>query len=1122
MAHSSQISGAQHVSRHRQHKLGLGARKIPALAWKSLALSLCLFCNLAQAQADAAGKFADLSAALDLIRTDLSNAEAIQEEPRKVLEDIIAKGQDAVDSYKQSAESRVTLEAQVAKSDQLIADYKRRVADIQSAPATLEQRLGADPDLDAITAEISVVGGQRSSWSDERTLALDTLAGMARYETDLRSRLSDLNRRIATADESSAAVDNDDDASLELRANQIANALELMAAEQEVALIELQLRSQPTLSALRTAKIAWLDAAISESDALLEELRGAAANRRASAAAQRSAEMRRTLSDLADASPTFQDFARKNLALVNELQQLGQRIAGASRRLASLRQTRESIQQDASLTERRLEVAGLEAELGEVMTSRLASLPDPRRILARNDTRNKLIAAISIDAIDTEQDLRESGDRASFLAQNFGDVSSFDAAQTRDLDRLYVQRQELLQETLQSQNTLLRALVDENQAVAELAQEAEDYETLLTANLLWVRNYSFADPQRLMERLALLISASPLERILSNWPLLLSDAGVLLPSLLLMLLIYRKPSMKRWLQETLGNPIRPRDERTRLVMQATALTFLTSLPLSIVVAILARCAEVLASGDLMLLGAAGALYAVAVLLLLFRFFTSMAGRLGAGRRLLKWNGMKADLMLSAMRWFRPSVLLGIALGAFGGGLSPTDSGGALGALGSLVLALSMFTIAVQLLRSGLFSVDRVILLVLRGVALIAAAIVVMHASGQLFAAHLYLRALGGSILAVLGTLLVTNILMRSLLIHRARMERRTREDLRAREESEGDDDLGADVEEIDVETLSEAYRRLLGLARVLALGAMLWVIWAPALPALSIFDAVTLWSTTDTSIADGGIRNVTLGVLLFAVAIVGLTLVITQQLPPLVNVILMEWTSVTPGSRYAAGMLMQYVIIGVGFSIALVMLGFQWAKVQWLVAALGVGIGFGLQEIVANFISGLIVLFERPIRVGDIINAGSHDGTVTKINARATVIETFEGKELMIPNKELITSVVTNWSLSSSKLRIVIPIGIAYGSDADDAMLRLKRIAGQHPEILHDPEPWVSFEDFGDNALVLWLRCYALRDFVRVATELRQTIYRDFNDAGIGIAFPQRDIHLDASEPIPVRVMPND
>ena len=128
----------------------------------------------------------------------------------------------------------------------------------------------------------------------------------------------------------------------------------------------------------------------------------------------------------------------------------------------------------------------------------------------------------------------------------------------------------------------------------------------------------------------------------------------------------------------------------------------------------------------------------------------------------------------------------------------------------------------------------------------------------------------------------------------------------------------------------------------------------------------------------------------------------------------------------------------------------------------------------------------------------------------------------MIPNKELITSVVTNWSLSNTQLRVLIPVGIAYGSDVEQAIYLLIEVANDHPEVLADPEPLVTFEDFGDNALILWLRCYANDEYLRVATALRVEIYNRFNAAGIGIAFPQRDVHLDASSPIPVRLMAED
>ena len=187
---------------------------------------------------------------------------------------------------------------------------------------------------------------------------------------------------------------------------------------------------------------------------------------------------------------------------------------------------------------------------------------------------------------------------------------------------------------------------------------------------------------------------------------------------------------------------------------------------------------------------------------------------------------------------------------------------------------------------------------------------------------------------------------------------------------------------------------------------------------------------------------------------------------------------------------------------------------QWLVAAMGVGIGFGLQEIVANFISGIIILFERPVRVGDIISAGGAEGVVKQIKPRATILETFDRKEHLIPNKELITGQVVNWTLSDAAVRVVIPVGIAYGSDARHAMALMLEAASEVDNVLEDPAARASIEDFGDNALVLWLRCYVSDDRIGTWTELRNLINEKFNEAGIVISFPQRDVHLDTQSPL--------
>ena len=194
---------------------------------------------------------------------------------------------------------------------------------------------------------------------------------------------------------------------------------------------------------------------------------------------------------------------------------------------------------------------------------------------------------------------------------------------------------------------------------------------------------------------------------------------------------------------------------------------------------------------------------------------------------------------------------------------------------------------------------------------------------------------------------------------------------------------------------------------------------------------------------------------------------------------------------------------------------------QWLVAALGVGLGFGMQEIVANFISGLILLFERPIRVGDVVTVNGSSGTVSRIRIRATTITDWDRRELIVPNKRFITGEVLNWTLSNELNRILINVGVAYGADTDRARELLVQIAQNHPRILEDPAPIASFEGFGDNTLNLALRCYmpTLDGRLGVITELHAAIDAAFKEAGIEIAFPQRDVHFDTKQPLEVRMV---
>ncbi len=194
------------------------------------------------------------------------------------------------------------------------------------------------------------------------------------------------------------------------------------------------------------------------------------------------------------------------------------------------------------------------------------------------------------------------------------------------------------------------------------------------------------------------------------------------------------------------------------------------------------------------------------------------------------------------------------------------------------------------------------------------------------------------------------------------------------------------------------------------------------------------------------------------------------------------------------------------------MLSFSWSSVQWLAAGMTVGLGFGLQEIFANFISGLILLFERPIRVGDVITLGDVTGTVTNIRIRATTVTSFDRKELIVPNKDLVTGRLLNWTLTDTTNRIVITVGVAYRSDPEKARKVILEVIQQHPNVLTDPGPNVTFEEFADSALSLVVRAYIASMDIRLATinDLHVSIHAALQKAEIEIAFPQRDINVRA------------
>ena len=227
--------------------------------------------------------------------------------------------------------------------------------------------------------------------------------------------------------------------------------------------------------------------------------------------------------------------------------------------------------------------------------------------------------------------------------------------------------------------------------------------------------------------------------------------------------------------------------------------------------------------------------------------------------------------------------------------------------------------------------------------------------------------------------------------------------------------------------------------------------------------------------------------------------------------------SLDEGVQHALDRLLHYAVVALGAFVALDNLGVSITALAGVGAILAVGIGFGLQNIAQNFVSGLILLLERPVKKGDFVEVGDVRGTVRDIRARATVVTTLDNVDIIVPNGQFITEAVTNETYGDKRVRVRVTVGVAYGSDTARVRDALLRIAEARPDVLPDPPPQVLFKDFGESSLDFELLTWLSdpRDENAVASEMRFAIDQAFRAEGIEIPFPQRDLHLRSGLPAP-------
>ncbi len=510
------------------------------------------------------------------------------------------------------------------------------------------------------------------------------------------------------------------------------------------------------------------------------------------------------------------------------------------------------------------------------------------------------------------------------------------------------------------------------------------------------------------------------------------------------------------------------------------------------------------------------------------FFRQVARSGGLAENHFQWSLHSTALLRKHLRWF---IDLGIPAVLLVGIVSTYSDARWENSLGRVAFCVLMLLCSIVMLRlfqprHGVFReyltlhsggwIDRLRFFWYFGVALAPIALGTMSLAGYHYTATRLAMHLHTSIAALAGLLLLFSTIWRWLLLQRRQLviaqARQRLEEARRRDADAGNTVAGvapvafesvSDLSQINAQTM-----RLISSTMIVAALAVVAFIWSSILPAVGVLDSVTLWSVSGTTPEDK--LPVTLANLLIAIPAAIMTMVAARNLPGLLEIALLQHLPLENAVRYAITSISRYAIFTLGIAMTFNSLGVRWASIQWLVAALGVGLGFGLQEIFANFVSGLILLFEQPVRVGDVVTVGDTTGVISKIRMRATTVQNFDNQELVIPNKDLVTGRLLNWTLSDSVTRLSIEVGIAYGSDVTRACRLLREICENHPNVLKTPEPTAFFEVLGDSQLVITVRIFVQSLDLRLPTrhEVLTEIHRRFAAEKIEIPFPQRELHI--------------
>lgn len=803
---------------------------------------------------------------------------------------------------------------------------------------------------------------------------------------------------------------------------------------------------------------------------------------------------------------------------------------------------------------KKIEVAGLSETLGRILREQRNNLPNIKDFQRDAAERSKELSTVGLYQLNIDDQRRKMPDVDVAVEQRMKTIkASIDPSQRDDIEseirKLMTSKKELLDKLGPAYSSYVNALGELDFQQKQLIDKAAEYATFLDERLLWIPS-------------AKMISGETFDRFVDDfeWLTLPDNWGKLIESLqsqirsefistiLVIVLFTTLLALRRWMRhrvEQLNEHVgKATTDSFRWTTFALVTVLLAALPWPLLMGHVGRLLREDFTASVFVRGFGDGLVVAAMLLYPILAMARFCSKSGVARIHLRWSDRSTSVLRHNLWWLgivAPIFAFLITFADWQADDAEQHSLGRVAFIG-VMMAFAFFNVRALHPRKGAISnaIERhpesllartriVWYFIAVGLPLVLA---VLAAVGYVYTAQQLEHRLLLTIYIILTAVIVNDLVMRALMLMRVRLAMKQNEDKRAaakaaREaeaDGEGDEEvmISADAKTIDLAAVNEQTRQFVRALIGVTLFLALWGVWSGVLPALGILDQIELWNQSKVVAGQPTIVPITLKSLGLALLACVITVVAARNLPGAMDMIVLGRLPIDSGTRYAISTISRYVIVGVGVVLAFGMIGLGWSQVQWLIAALTVGLGFGLQEIFANFVSGLIILIERPVRVGDTVTVGDTSGIVSRIRIRATTITDWNRKELIVPNKRFITEEVINWTLSDPVTRLDILVGIAYGSDTELALKTMNETVRDVPGVIDAPEPEVFFLGFGDNTLNFEVRAYVKemtnKGRTKVVHGIHMAIDREFRKHDICIAFPQRDLHIKSAE-VPINII---